>query len=248
VPFTDVGATLAWNRLLDPRMTWTTSVTFDWLDANDIGSSQRLFWQIMTGVKSQLTRQLTVLANVGVGFANAWQNNPVPLGTPTFIQSGAANSVIASAIVNYQLLRTTALTVSAAHLIAPTSFGQLQEITTAGFTVSHDINFWSNVTLGAYYAHTDSGTNNLIAAGGADFFSAQVAYSYRLSRDWRTRVSYTFRERHDNTGTATSNTGLLSIVYDFNLMGNPAALDPVEVQRRLIRQQTAIGQVFPTFQ
>ena len=92
-PFTDLGATIAWTRLLDPRTSWTNSVNFDWLDADDIGKSQRLFWQIMTGVKSQLTRRLTVTASVGAAFANAYQTAPAPVfTTSTFIQSGAASS------------------------------------------------------------------------------------------------------------------------------------------------------------
>ena len=107
--------------------------------------------------------------------------------------------------LNYLLLKNTSVTLSAAHLIVPTSFGQLQKTTTAGLTVSHDINYWSNVAVSANFAHTDS--NTLVSTGPADFFSAQIAYSYRLARDWRTRLSYTYRQRDDDTGTARANVG-----------------------------------------
>ena len=228
-PFTDLGATVAWTRLLDPRTSWTTSVNFDWLDADDIGKSQRLFWQIMTGVKSQLTRRLTVSASVGAAFANAYQTAPVPVfAAPTFIQTGAANSMVALGSLNYLLLKNTSVTLSAAHLIVPTSFGQLQKTTTAGATLVHNINYWSNVAVSANFAHTES--NTFFTTGPADFFSAQIAYSYWLARDWRTRLSYTYRQRHDDTGTATSNTVLLSLNYDFNLLGNPTALDAVDLE------------------
>jgi len=69
-----------------------------------------------------------------------------------------------------------------------------------------------------------------------------------LARDWQTRLSYTYRERHDSTGTAAANVGLVSLIYNFNLMGNPAAIDLVERERAAIRQQRAIGEVFPTLQ
>jgi hypothetical protein len=243
-PFTDLAASAAFIRLLDPRTTWTTSVNLDWFDAEDIGKSQRLFWQILTSVRSQLTRRLTVSASVGAGFANAWQNNPVPFGTSTFA-TGAGSSALALGLVNYQLLKTTSLTLSAAHLIVPTSFGQLQKTTTAGFTLAHSINYWSNIAFSANFAQTDQ-ASNLSGTGAADFFSAQVAYSYWLARDWRTRLSYTYRQRHDDSGTASSNTVLLSLSYDFNLLGNPSAFDPVEQERALVRQQHAIGEVFPT--
>jgi len=247
-PFTDLGATIAWTRLLNPGTSWTNSVNFDWLDADDIGKSQRLFWQIMTGVKSQLTRRLTVTASVGAAFANAYQTAPAPvITTSTFIQSGAASSLVATGTLSYLLLKNTSVTLSAAHLIVPTSFGQLQKTTTAGFTLSHDINHWSNIAVSANVAHTESGVN-FLTTGPADFFSAQIAYTYLLARDWRARVSYTYRQRHDDTGTATANVGLLSLVYNFNLMGNPAAIDNVERERAAIRQQRAIGDVFPTLQ
>jgi len=245
-PFTDVGTTVAWTRLLDPRTTWTNSVTFDWLNADDIGNSQRLFWQILTGVKSQLTRRLTVTASVGAAFANAWQNGAAPVFAPNFIQPGAANSLVATGTLSYQLLVNTNVTLAAAHLIVPTSFGQLQKTTTAGFTVNHIINHWSSVALSANFAHTDSST--VVSTGPADFFSGQIAYSYRLARDWQTRFSYSYRERHDSTGTASANVGLVSLIYNFNLMGNPAAIDAVERERAAIRQQKAVGEVFPTLQ
>jgi len=245
-PFTDVGATATWARLLDPRTTWTNSVSFDWLDADDIGNSQRLFWQIMTGVRSQLTRRLTVTASVGGGFANAYQASAAPAFVPKFVQPGAASSMIATGTVTYVLLKDTTLNVSAAHLIVPTSFGQLQKTSTAGFSINHDLNHWSSVSVSANIAHTDS--NTFFSIGAADFFSAQVAYSLWLARDWRARISYTYRQRHDDTGTATANVGLLSLVYNFNLMGNPAAIDAVERERAAIRQQRAVGEVFPTLQ
>ena len=201
----------------------------------------------MTGVSSQLTRRLTVTASVGVGFVNAWNNGlAVPLLPGNTFQTGAATSWQGSAIVNYLLLNTTNIFVSAAHLIVPTSFGQLQKTTTAGFGIAQDINPWSRLTFFADYAHTESGINLLTS--DADFFSAQVAYSYQLARDWRSRLSYTYRQRDDDTGTAQSSTVLLSLVYNFNLIGNPSVFDPVEQQRALIRQQRAVGEVFPTLQ
>ena len=249
-PYNDYAASLAWNHLIDPRTTLTTSVNFDWYDADDVFKSQRLFWQIMTGLTSQLTRRLTVNGSVGVSFANTWQNAVVvPLGTTTF-QTGAANGWVGQVGLNYQLLQTTSLSASAAQLIIPTTTGQLQKTTTAGFGISHSINAWSNLAFAANLAHTDSSVNatSLVLGTTADFFSARVAYSYQLARDWRTTLAYTFRQRDDNTGTANSSTVLLSLNYNFNLLGNPSAFDPVDAARALVRQQKAAGEVFPTFQ
>lgn len=246
-PFNDYGASVAWNHALGPTTTLFSSVNFDWFDADDVSKSQRLFWQLMTGVKSQVTHRLTVNASAGWAFANAWSaaaGAPVPIGLPppVFIQPGASNSWIALADANYQLLKTTSLSVYAAHLIAPTSFGQLQKTEKVGFIVTHDINFWSRLALSANFTRTGSGETS------SDFFSAGIAYSYRLARDWNTRISYFYRQRFDDTGSPHANAVTLSLNYDFNPLGNPAALDPVDAERKLVRQQRAIGEVFPAFQ
>ena len=235
---------VAWNRLLDPTTTLTTSVSFDWYDADDLFKSQRLFWQIMTGVHSQLTRRLTLTASVGASFANTWQD-AASLGTTTF-QTGARNGGVGSLGVNYRLTRTTNVYASAAQLIVPTTSGQLQKTTTAGFGINHNINDWSSLAFGAHYAHTNTGTGSSIFVGtSGDFFSAYLAYTYELARDWRARVSYAYRVRDNNTGTANASTVLLSLTYNFNLLGNPSAFDPVEKERVEIRRQRAFGQVFP---
>jgi hypothetical protein len=245
-PYNDYATSLAWIRLLDPRTTWTTSLSFDWFDADNLVSSQRLFWQIMTGVRSQLTHRLSVTASAGVGFVNGWNNGlVVTLPATNTFQTGAATSWQALATVNYQLLRTTNILVSGAHLIVPTSDGHLQKTTTAGFSITHDINAWSKVFFAGNYAHTAAGTNLLTS--DADLFSATVGYSYQLARDWHSRIAYTYRLRDDNNGTPHSSTVLLSLVYDFNLLGQPTAFDPIEQERAYLRQQRAVGEVFPTF-
>src|SRR6185437_15501116 len=169
-PFSDYGAFLSWNHLLDPRTSLITSVTFDWYDASDLVNSQRLFWQIMTGVHSQLTHRLTVNASVGMTFANTYQNNPVAFSVPTtFSQSGSASGWVAQGSLNYQLLKTTSITLSAANLIVPTSFGQLQKTETAGFTIGHDINPRSHLGFSANFAHTSG--NAFFGGTSSDFFS-----------------------------------------------------------------------------
>ncbi len=179
-PYNDYATSLAWIRLLDPRTTWTTTLSFDWFDSSNIVSSQRLFWQIMTGVRSQLTRRLTVTASAGVAFVNGWNNGlAVALPATNTFQTGAATSWQALGTLNYQLLKTTNLLVYGGHLIVPTSDGHLQKTTTAGFGITHDVNAWSKVFFAANYAHTAANTNLLTS--NADFFSATVGYSYRVS-------------------------------------------------------------------
>ena len=162
-------------------------------------------------------------ASVGVAFANAYQNRRCPVfDVDVYPHRGRPAAWLRRRTLNYQLLKTTNADVSAAHLIVPTSFGQLQKTTTAGFTVNHDINYWSNVALHANFAHDRIQTTPTCWRDPADFFSAQVAYSYWLARDWRARLSYTYRQRHDDTGTASANVGAAVAGLQFQPDGQPA--------------------------
>lgn len=241
-PYRDLTTTGAWNHLLSPTTTWTNTATFDWFMGEDPASSQRLFWQIMTGVQSQLTHRLTFTGAVGETFSNAYQKNPfVPAGFTSFqLQPGAANSWVGNAALKYQLLKTTTVSLAVAQAIIPTVLGDLQKTESVGLSLNHDINDWSNLSFSAQRSHTLSlGTE-------ADFFSAQVAYGYKLTREWRTRVSYTYRQRMDDTGLARSNTFLVSLTRDFTLLGNPTAIDQAEQERAREREQKTLGEVFPT--
>ena len=84
-----------------------------------------------------------------------------------------------------------------------------------------------------------------ITGGSSDFLSASVSYSYRLTRDWATNVSYTYLQRNDSTGFTSANLVLLSLSYDFTLMGNPSAINKANEQRARQRARESIGQVFP---
>ena len=242
-PYKDVTTTALWNHLLSPTTTLTGSVMFDWFSADDSANSQRLFWQIMTGFQSQLTKRLTISGSIGGVFANAYQNgSTAPIIPSTLqIQPGAARDWVGNIGAKYQLLKTTTVSFTAAQSVFPTILGNLQKSSTVGALITHDINPLSYVSFSTQFAHTLSfGTE-------ANFLSAQIAYGYKLTREWRTRLSYTYRQRMDDTGTARSSTVLLSLTRDFTLLGNPTAIDEAEAARRLERQQKSIGEVFPNF-
>jgi len=240
-PYSDVTTTGTWNHLLSPTTTWITTATSDWFMGEDPQSTQRLFWQIMTGFKSQLTHRLTLTANAGEAFSNAYERNPMaPSVITSFqIQPGAAKSWVANAALNYQVLPKTTVSWTVAQAITPTILGDLQKTDSIGLTLNHAINDWSDLSFSTSRSHTLSlGTE-------ADFFTAQVGYGYKWTREWRTRVSYTYRQSFSTTGLARSNTVLLSLTYDFTLLGNPTAIDQAEKERTRERDQKSLGEVFP---
>jgi len=245
-PYVDLSSTGGWIHQFDPRNTLTTTVTLDWFNQDDTANSQRVFWQIMTSLRSQLSSRLTFIGSAGALSSNSYQRNPQPIISPTsFQQGGVTEGVLASAGFTYQLLKSTTVSLTAAQSIVPTTLGPLQKISTVGSTLNYTVNSWSNLSFSAQFAHI---SDNAFIGGASDLFSAQVSYGYRLARDWRTNVSYTYRVRDDVTGMASSSTILASLTYDFSLMGNPTAFDQAEQERAMRRAQRAVGEAFPNFQ
>jgi hypothetical protein len=107
-------------------------------------------------------------------------------------------------------------------------------------------------------------------SGASEFLLASVRYNYQLTREWRTSLSYAYLQSSGTAGISgtpgisgitgiSSATGIngtsgiarssivsFSLSYDFNLMGNPTAINQAEREKARERQQQSIGYVFPT--
>ncbi|HEY5504500.1 MAG TPA: hypothetical protein VIK28_05025, partial [Sedimentisphaerales bacterium] len=191
------------------------------------------------------------------GFVNSYQNGvtqlpapPVPVGVVPFQpQVGTGNSILADAGLTYALLKTTNVSVTAAQAIVPTITGQLQKSETIGLSVNHAINYFSNLSFATSFSFMNSsqgaGPFTSGQSSASEFFSANVNYGYMLSRDWRTNISYTYRQRDDNTGLARSSTILFSLARDFTLLGDPTGINQAEAERARQRERNSVGYVFP---
>ncbi len=269
-PYTDVSSSLFWVHTLTPTTTINTSANFDWFAQDNAANSQRLMWRFMTGFQSQLSPLLTLHGNFGWVFANAYQNadaaqnanavTPVPPpiiiipGVTPFIPGvapfsplvGAGNGWIGDIGFSYRLLKGTTVSAMVSSAIIPVFTGQLQQTESVSMSISHAINSVSNISFNSSYSQASS-PSQIGQTGGAvsDFFSAGVNYNYQISREWRTNVSYTFRE---SVGQAKSSTILFGLSRDFNVLGNPTAITQAENERSRQRARASIGQVFPNFQ
>ena len=151
-------------------------------------------------------------------------------------------------ILTYQLLKTTRLSLTAAQAVVPLTTGQLQKSDAIGLTLTHDINSLSNLAFSTQFSFIPATSGNSVfggQSGESEFFSASINYSYRLTREWRTNLSYTYRQRNDETGIARSSTVLFALSRDFTLLGNPTAINQAERERARERAQESVGYVFP---
>ena len=151
IPYNDVNSNISWVHTFSPTTTFINSINFDWFSQDNAANSQRLLWRFTTGMQSQLTPRLTFNGQIGLIFANAYQNGnaqstsvtPIfePGVTPVFVPGvtpfqpliGAGHGWIGNVGLSYRLLKDTSVSFNAAQAITPTFSGQLQQ----GFIARH---------------------------------------------------------------------------------------------------------------
>jgi hypothetical protein len=254
-PFVDVSTTVRWNHVLSSTTTIYSSVLFDWFSEDDPAQSQRLFWKAMTGFNSTISPRLTFTGNFGWVFGNSYQSNPTAASLPNlggaFIpQVGAANGFVWDVALSYRLLKATTVSMYASEAVVPLFNGQLQKTDQIGLALTHTINRSSTIALLANFTLTPATSGSTVIGGQtseSEFFSGSINYSHQLAREWRTNLSYTYRQRQDNTGLARSNDFLFTLSRDFTLLGNPTAINVAENERAKARARQNVGYVFPGF-
>ena len=255
-PYADITAAINWTRILTPTTNWINSVSFDWFSQDNADQSQRLFWRLTSGVASQVSSRLNLFGNLGLIFVNSYQNNPqaaipvTPSSTVPFQPLvGAGTGWVGDIGLTYKLLKTTTISFNAAQSITPTINGSLQQAYTLGMALNHQINQLSNIAFTSQFSLTNASPQfsqfTSVTGGSSQFISASVIYSYRLTRDWATNLSYSYLQRDSGGTTVRANMFFFSLSYDFTLMGNPYAINRAAEARARQRARDSIGQVFP---
>jgi hypothetical protein len=209
-------------------------VNFDQFVADNPADSQRLFWTLTSGMQSQLSNRLALNASLSAVLVNAYQHgvdqSVSPLNAGSFQQQpGAKQDWNGNFVFSYQWLKDTRASLTAARSTTPTLFGTMQKSESVGLTLNHDINSFSSLAFLTQFSHIVADDTGATASSGSDVFTASVNYNYRIAREWRTNLSYTYSQRNDTSGFVRSNGVTFSLVRDFNLFGKP----PQAVQKSL---------------
>ena len=236
-PYFDYATSGAWAHRISPTISVIDSFDFDWHSQDDTAKTQRLLWDAKSSLSWLLTRRLTLNASVTGTLVHAYEKNPgalfaTGLPAPTGLNSaaGTESALQWSAELKYSLSKKTTASLSAADVVTPTVFGQLQQTNSIGLTVVHNINLSSTLTAFAQLSRLQS-----TGSSPTQFFITSLKYEYRLPRNWVTDVTLTYRQR-DRTGggatsglaaatpeatTATAGAIFVSFKHDFTLYGKP---------------------------
>ena len=116
-------------------------------------------------------------------------------------------------MVTYNFDPTTLLTVTAAQTVGPDSFGNIFKSDSAGFVLSRQVNYSTNLSLAGSASYFTGAANT-----HSQFYQLAATYGYRLMRDLDTALTYTFRQTYNPTGSANSHGVFVLVRRDFTIM------------------------------
>lgn len=217
-PYVNLDNTGTWKHRLNPNNDIITLADYSWTVRDNAAKSETKYFRLMTGVDSRLTKRLSLTANVGAGIINSSQNNaaaaPVVNPIPVFggSGSGTVTGLLWDVMLAYRLQSTTKLSLTAAQNVAPDIDGRLSLRKSVGVTLDHDINSRSSLQFSGSFTNYTSIVNTY------DFFTATAAYSYKIAKEWRSTLSYSYRQRNTDTNSVNSNSVMLVLIHDATIL------------------------------
>jgi hypothetical protein len=188
----------SWQHSLTKLTNVTTTVGYSRYSPDDPSISAKSTFSATAGLSSALTRRLSVSGSAGVRKTHV-EGAPSTLGW------------VGHASLNYKR-KSTDFSLSASRATSPSSFGELQTSTSYSLKVDHAINRVSHVNLAVTYSDFTSATRQ------RQLFVASATYGRQVTRNGRAELSYKFTQRHDDTGTATSNSVLLRLSRNLDIL------------------------------
>ena len=217
-PNTFLTAGQSWIRSVSPRTNLTLGASTGWFNADGIGTTDSVSESVTLSVQTELSERLSLTAGGG--------GNVVRTSGST---DETTSGFIGDVALGYALANTT-LSAFASHNLAPSSLGSLQERTTAGFSVGHQINEASSIGFSGAFVYQLP-----VVSAPADADRDQqhqalvlsVGYSRNLAENWNLGLSYNFTAQNNsdngffwdlNEGSSTSNAVFATITRNFNLV------------------------------
>lgn len=216
--FIDTSTTIGWRRRLTPTTDVFSSLQLQAIFRDDVYNSETVIARASSGLETRLSKQLTVKGSTGVaGYDTSRNASPTNNDTQSI-------GWLADLQLTYYPLNGTQVAFSASHDIAPNSIGETQERSSVGLTLQTTINRSSSLTLATSASRQTLlyASANLVGVnldyGTADVFRGSLTYSYRLTQDWHTQLSYRFVQRMDDLGSANSNSLYLAFVREMTIL------------------------------
>jgi hypothetical protein len=218
-PFTDVSTTQSWIHNVNPRTDLTGALSTEWYAADDVANTNSVIERATGQIDTQLTERLKFMGRAGVGVVNTTGRSQPSDTSANFVANGALT----------YLLKNTTLSALASHNLVPSSLGQIQENSTVGLTVGHQINEWSSMFLSGLYLNQLPSTSGVQNNNDRQAVVLSVSYERNLIRDWDLKLTYSFTQQDNGDrffesfidgGSAQSNAVFVTVTRNITLLPN----------------------------
>ena len=195
-----------------------TTLGLDWYLPDDEEASESLVYSATIGISSELTRRARLRANVGVQVAH--NREDVLIGPGHDFDSSNDVGATGDLAFDYRV-RLTQVSVGLSHSFLPSSLGELQRVSSANVTVSHQLSDTSNVDLLARVSHQSGVSSG--GSGERDLLVLAPSYAWKFARDWQVRLGYQFAREDEDGDIAKSNSLMMTLHKEFEIAPTRAA-------------------------
>lgn len=229
--FTDLFGSARITHAFNALTELVGNVDFDLLTYNDPQNTRTEFWKFMGGIVVRPTGQLLIRANFGYALANT-SADPLPTfvtgggglppppppqpgdppllndpNTPPPLQPvqtpGSSITWIGDFYLTYRA-KTETYTLFASKYVSPDTLGALQQRTTVGASMRHDINRRSGLSLASSYSITKSGQEPNVTQPAN--FNVVLGYDYGFTRELKGQLVYNYRMNFPDNPTPLGTT------------------------------------------
>ena len=197
---------MSWSHRLTRTVDFVAAADGNYLTYDDTRGTTVTIVRTTGGVRATLSDRLTINANGGAVFTDTHFDNPNgaaattnvfdPItGLPIFVtpqSGGSAVGPVWDVGLTYKLTKTANFRMNASEFVSPGATGSLSNRTIISASLSQQINSKSSLNFSANKTHIDLGST----APPYDFYIASAAYDYRLTRDLRASLAYSYRLRN----------------------------------------------------
>jgi len=200
-PFIDTSASGTWRHRINPIATLSASSDAEFLHFDNRFNTDIMILRENAGIDATLSPLLSFRGTAGVAYVQTERGSPAfSLGsaTPNASSSGSVTGFITNMALTYKMFPDTTLTLTGVQSVSPSAVGSLIKLTSIGAGLTRNVNSRQTLSFSADASQTTStGTTS-------DFLSGSIVYSYLLTKEWTTQLSYRHLHRFATSGTGSA--------------------------------------------
>jgi hypothetical protein len=201
-PFSDFASKGVWYHQVNHTLELLSSLEYQLLLYDNLANTQTQFVRALLGMESRLSPRLIFAGNIGAGWVNT--HHDTLMFAPGL--SGSSVNFLSNLRWTYQFLDSTLVSLAVWQSVGPTGLGELVKRAAVSLSLRHTLSPISYLLLATQFSHSTQ------TSGDTNYLFASATYGTRLTPEWRSEISYTYRHREPIT--ASSNTVTVRLLRD----------------------------------